>query len=119
MGRFLDRHHGVLQTHWSKSLDTQHVSCMNPEAKEHWFKLVEEFVVKLGILPENLYGMDETGCPASDQGTQGVIGGQGVKIQHKQGSADRENVTALITICADGGATNTCGYGKTKRKTRN
>jgi hypothetical protein len=23
-------------------------------------------------------------------------------MQHKQGGADRENVTALVTICADG-----------------
>ena len=34
-GRFLDRHRDVLQTHWSKSLDTQRASCMNPEAKKH------------------------------------------------------------------------------------
>ena len=46
--------------------------------------------------------MDETGCPPSDQGTEWVVGGQGSKTQHKQGSADRENVTAVVTICADG-----------------
>jgi hypothetical protein len=25
-----------------------------------------------------------------------------MKMQHKQGGADRENVTALVTICANG-----------------
>jgi len=25
-----------------------------------------------------------------------------MKTQHKQGGADRENVTAIVTICADG-----------------
>ncbi|KDQ54526.1 hypothetical protein JAAARDRAFT_83974, partial [Jaapia argillacea MUCL 33604] len=31
-----------------------------------------------------------------------VVGGRGTKVQHKQGGADRENVTAIVTICADG-----------------
>ena len=46
--------------------------------------------------------MDESGFPPSDQGTQRVIGQRGTKTQHKKGSAERENVTAIITICADG-----------------
>jgi len=75
---------------------------MNPEAKKRWFELVEEFMVKLGIKLENLYGMDATGCLPSNQGKEHVVGEQGVKNQHLQGGADCENVTALITICADG-----------------
>ena len=75
---------------------------MTPEAKKSWFELVEKFVVKAGIRPEDTYGMDETGCPPSDQGTEKVVGGRGTKTQHKQGSANRENVTAIVTICADG-----------------
>ncbi|KLO06069.1 DDE-domain-containing protein, partial [Schizopora paradoxa] len=46
--------------------------------------------------------MDESGFPPSNQGTQKVVGRAGNKIQHKQGGANRENVTALVTICADG-----------------
>jgi hypothetical protein len=46
--------------------------------------------------------MDETGCPPSDQGTQCVVGGWGNKTKHKQGGVDCKNVTAVITICADG-----------------
>ena len=102
VGRFLERYRDRLQMHWSKPLDTQRAQSMNPEAKKKWFELLEEFVVKAGIRPEDLYGMDETGCPPSDQGTKRVCGGRGTKTQHKQGGADRENVTAIITICADG-----------------
>jgi hypothetical protein len=75
---------------------------MNPEAKKKWFELLEKFIIQAGIRPEDLYAMDETGCPPSDQGTERVVGGRGTKTQHKQGGADRENVTALATICADG-----------------
>lgn len=100
--RFLDRHRDVLQTHWSKHLDTSRARAMNPEAKKQWFQLVEDFIVKLGIKPENLYAMDETGCPPSDQGTGRVVGGRGTKTQHKQGGGGHENVTAIVTIFADG-----------------
>jgi hypothetical protein len=75
---------------------------MNPGAKKAWFQLLEEFGVKAGIQHEDLYGMDETGCPPSDQDTQHVVGGQGTKTQHKQGGADCENVTAIVMICVDG-----------------
>jgi hypothetical protein len=102
VGWFLERHCDRLQMHWSKPLDTQRAQSMNPEAKKKWFELLEEFVVKAGIRSEDLYGMDETGCPPSDQGTERVCGGQGTKTQHKQGGADRENVTVIIMICADG-----------------
>ena len=88
---------------------------MNLEAKKQWFLLVEEFVVKLSIRPEDLYAMDETGCPPSDQGTQRVVGSRGVKTQHKQGGADKENVTALVTICADGTALHPTIIFKAKR----
>lgn len=54
--------------------------------------------------PHNIYGMDESGFPPSDQGVQRVVGRRGSKIQHKAGSANMENVTVLVTICADGSA---------------
>jgi hypothetical protein len=99
---FLDRNRDKLQTHWSKPLDMQRAQALNPEAVKHWFDLVEELVVKTEIRRENIYGMDESGFPAGEQGKERVIGARGTKTQHKQGGADRENMTAIITICADG-----------------
>ena len=80
----------------------KHTQSLNPAAVNHWFDLVEEVVVKTGISKENIYGMDESGFPPSDQGKQRVVGARGTRTQHKVGGADRENVTALVTICADG-----------------
>jgi hypothetical protein len=105
VARFLDRHRDVLQTHWSRPLDTQRARALNPDTKGRWFELVEEFVVKAGIRPEDIYGMDESGFPPSDQGVRRVVGRRGTKTQHAQGGANRENVTALVTICADGTTT--------------
>ena len=100
--RFLDRHHERLATHWSKPLDMQRARSLNPEAVKSWFDLVEKFIIDLGIDPENIYGMDESGFPTAYAGKERVVGGRGTKTQHKQGGADRENITAVVTICADG-----------------
>ena len=100
--RFLDRHRDELQTHWSRPLDGQRAQALNPEVVKRWHKLVEEHVVRAGIRKEDIYGMDETGFQPSNQGVQRVVGRHGTKTQHKQGGANRENVTALVTICADG-----------------
>ncbi|TFK25312.1 hypothetical protein FA15DRAFT_590711, partial [Coprinopsis marcescibilis] len=54
------------------------------------------------VKPENLYGMDESGFPTAYDGKERVVGARGTKTQHKQGGADRENTTAVVTICADG-----------------
>ncbi|KAF7336140.1 DDE-domain-containing protein [Mycena venus] len=100
--RFLERHCDELQMHWSKPLDSQRAQSLNPKAVEEWYKLVKELLPDQAIRVKDIYGMDESGFPPSDQGKQRVIGQRGAKIQHKQGGADMENVTAIITICADG-----------------
>ena len=66
---FLNRHREELQTHWSKPLDTQHGRALNPTNVKLWFDLVKENIVDKDILPHNIYGMDESGFPPSDQGT--------------------------------------------------
>jgi hypothetical protein len=54
------------------------------------------------ILPENIYGMDESGFPAWTATKQCVIGSAGKKTQHQQGDGGQENTTVILTICADG-----------------
>ena len=46
--------------------------------------------------------MDKSGFPTGDPRTERVIGRRGTKVQHKQTEGDRENMTVLVTICADG-----------------
>jgi len=80
---FLDRHHQELRPFWSKALDTQRARSLNPEA-------------------DRVYGMDESGFPTGYTGKERVIGAWGTKTQHKQGGVSRQNITALVTIRADG-----------------
>lgn len=104
VARFLERNRDKLQTHWSSPLATERARSLNKEAVKHWFDLVYKRLVESGIKKHNIYGMDESGFPPSDQGRTRVVGRRGSKMQHKAGSANRENVTALVTICADGTA---------------
>lgn len=100
--RFIERHHDKLQTHWSKCLDSKRARAVNPDIVKHWFELVKEHIPDKNIKPHNIYGMDESGFPPSNQGRECVIGRRNARVSYKQGGADRENVTAIVTICADG-----------------
>jgi transcriptional regulator with XRE-family HTH domain len=102
--RFLDRYRDELQTHWSRPLATERARSLNKDAVKHWYELMKENVIDKGIKEHNIYGMDESGFPPANQGVQRVVGRRGTKVQHKAGSANRENVTVLVTICADGTA---------------
>ena len=56
-----------------------------------------------GIRPEDMYGMDETHMPPEFAQMRRVIAGKGKSVQYEQGGSTRETITALVTICADGG----------------
>lgn len=100
--RFCARHHDRLQTCWSSPLDTQRAKSLNPNAVAQWYERIKKYIVDLGIDPSLIFGMDESGFPRGNTGKARVLASKGTKTQHKQGNADRENVTAIVTICADG-----------------
>ncbi|CAK5282598.1 unnamed protein product [Mycena citricolor] len=56
----------------------------------------------MGVEPDCIYGMHESGFPTGYTGKERVVGKRGTKTQHKQGGASRQNITALVTICGDG-----------------
>ncbi|KAJ3893749.1 hypothetical protein GG344DRAFT_33054, partial [Lentinula edodes] len=50
---------------------------------------------------KNAYGMDESSTPRGNVAKERVAGARGTKNQHRQGGANRENITSVVTICAD------------------
>lgn len=58
-------------------------------------------IVDPEIWPEDIYGLDESGFPPFGQGQQKVIAWASTKVQHKSRRASKENVTVLVTICAN------------------
>lgn len=103
LDHFLLRHHQELQSHWTSALDLQRAASLNPKVVDDWFgNVLKVNVVDKDIPSDCLFGMDESGFPQANVAKQRVVGARGIKRQHKAGSADRENVTAVVTICADG-----------------
>lgn len=100
--RFINRHHSEIKTYRSTHLDIQRANSLNPTAVTDWFDIVEKEIIRRGITPDRIYGMDESGFPSSDGSTCCVVGRKRKGGQYLRGGANRENVTAIITICADG-----------------
>lgn len=105
--RFFRRHSGILRTHWGQTLDMKRGRAVNPATNETYFKLLKETlgVQEDGsqtILPENIYGCDESGFMQGVAETGRVIGLAGAGGQHVLRHINRETTTVLVTICADG-----------------
>jgi len=100
---FAARHHFTLKTTKSKKLDRSRAASANPAYIEHNFKLFKVLWDKYQFKPKNVYGMDESGFPfGGDESGNVVYCDVEATIQHQQTEGNRENVTAIVTICADG-----------------
>jgi hypothetical protein len=101
--RFIARNQDQLWMHWTANLDHSRVAGVNPTAVHHWFELVASAFQAYNFAPENVYGFDESGFPfGGDSARQRVVSRTDVQIQHVQRGGNRENVTVMVTICADG-----------------
>lgn len=104
--RFLERHATRLRPYWSHGLDHSRARAVNPVTKKVYFDLLEKVIngdeENIPIEPDCIYEMDETGLQEGVGVAERVIGAAGQKVQYQQGSGERENITVLVTICADG-----------------
>lgn len=105
---FLLRAHDKLSGYWSHSLDHSRARAVNPETKKTYFKLLKEALYgeQGGQLldAELIYGVDESGFQQGVGVKERVIGPARAGIQYQQRSGGRENITVVVTICADGTA---------------
>ncbi len=99
---FIDRHQRVLSTHWSSPLDSKRTSSLTAQAVEGHFKCVWETQEKYSIAAELDYGMDESPIILGFSTKKRVIGRAGAKQQHSRRDGNRESLTIVETICADG-----------------
>lgn len=105
--RFLDRHRDLIQKYRPRPLESLRGQAVNPFTHRRFYDILGK-VLETGdngspITEENIYGSDEsafqTGVGSSNEK---VIGAAGKRIQHQQKTGNRENITVMVTICADG-----------------
>ena len=101
-GNFLDRHSNQLAQHWSSPLDTKRGQAVNENTHKAWCALLEHTINEYGIQEDTLWAADESGFQPGTGQSQCVIGSVKQKIQHQQQDGNRENITVMVTICADG-----------------
>jgi hypothetical protein len=104
--RFVERNSSRLGSFWCHPLDHSRARAGNPHTKKAFFELYEKTVKgedgEEPIPDELIYGADESGIQQGLGTRQRIIGPKGQKVQHQQRSGDRENITVIVTICADG-----------------
>ncbi|KZW00817.1 DDE-domain-containing protein, partial [Exidia glandulosa HHB12029] len=107
--RFRQRYEDQLGRYWAKNLDRTRASGLSAEHVENWFKLLTQCILDDHVPAHRIFAMDESGLLVSLLLQQMVTGGKlpgGKKksVQHRQGSNNRELVSLITTICADGSA---------------
>jgi hypothetical protein len=104
VSRFLDRHHKELSMRWSTPLDIKRTRSLTPQNIERHFQCIEETTDQYGIIPDNDYNMDETPIMLGCTPRRRVAGKAGRKQSYQHRDGNRETVTAVECICADGTA---------------
>jgi len=104
--RFILKHRDRLRGSWSRPLDKIRAQAGNPVAKEDYFAKLKTAIEgeeeEEPIPSELIYGVDESGIQEGIGLKERVYGDPAKKFQHQQRSGGRENITVIITICADG-----------------
>ena len=104
--RFVEKHSDRLSSYWCHPLEHSRARAGNPHMKTAFFSLLEGTIKgedsQEPIIDELIWGTDETGIQQGLGTRQRIIGPKGKKVQHQQRSGDRENITIIVTICANG-----------------
>jgi len=102
--RFLKHHANHLQTYRAHPLEALRGKAVNEYTHRNYFNILKH-VLDTGddgepLLPENIYGSDETAFQTG-MGllNRKVVGPTGKRIQHQQKTGNRENITVMVTIC--------------------
>lgn len=91
-----------LASYWSRALETKRGKAVNPYTHEQWFSVLERVCDEYQFDSDCIYNSDESGFQKGVAEREHVYGAPGAHVQHQQREVDRENTTAMITICADG-----------------
>ena len=88
--------------YWSSGLRSQRGYALNPTNVREYFEVLSEIDRVRHIKPENKYAMDESPFLIGMESTARVIGPAGQRLQHRLHDGNRESVSLVVTICANG-----------------
>ena len=100
--RFVEKHSSRLGRYWSSSLETARGRAVNETTNREWYNLLGNTIKEKNIQEECMWASDESGFQPGMGFKERVIGPAKQKTQHLQRDGNRENITVMVTICADG-----------------
>jgi hypothetical protein len=100
--RFVARHSRELEVVTSRTLKSKRGRAVNEQTNAAWWSLYKKTVSERGITEDTLLAADETFFSSSHAGRERVITVRGRKVQHQTRGGDREHITVLVTIMANG-----------------
>lgn len=104
--RFSKKYAERIKISQSRPLEDKRGRAVNPHTNAEYWKILGETIEKYSILPENIYGTDEIGIQTQGGGEREyVFGARQKATPYQQRSGTRENITVIVTICADGTST--------------
>jgi hypothetical protein len=104
--RFAQRNSERIKISRSRPLEDKRGRGANPHTNKAWWKLLGETIEKYDIKPHNIYGTDEVGIQTQGGGErEHVFGTRKKAAPYQQRGGTRENITVIVTICADGTST--------------
>lgn len=103
--RFVEKHSNCIKMSWSAMLDTKRGRAVNENTVRAWFNLLKEMKEKYDIEEECTYGTDNIGINSSKGRKERVMGSHKPGPQYQQRDSIRENITVIVTVCANGTAT--------------
>lgn len=97
------RRHPELKAVWSTSLERCRANALNETSVGRFYNMIQELRERYGIRPENEYNMDEKGCQMGIGGRTRVLVDRDQRDVYQIADGDRELVTIVECIPADGG----------------
>ena len=98
------KNHPKLQAQWATGMEQCHAQALNPATTSDLFVTTNELIEKYEIEAKNLYNMDEKGCQQGVGGKVHVLVDRDQKYVQQIEDRNRELITAIECICADGSA---------------
>lgn len=89
---------------YARPLEAKRGRAVNPATNAAWFDLLGETQKKYNLKPQTTWATDESGTQSGAGIRERVMGSRKRTPQYQQRDGDRENITVIVTICADGSA---------------
>ncbi|VDC07874.1 unnamed protein product [Peniophora sp. CBMAI 1063] len=94
--------HPELRGTWTTGLEACRARALNHTTVDNYFKLLRETIDEFGIIPSNIYNMDEKGVQLGVANKERALVDRDQATVYKIEQGSKEMVTMIETVCADG-----------------